>query len=68
MLLVSEMVKGFSYILERDLTYTCSDSTRKAIITAQREYQSMCDEYPELVVKSFGEFKPEESNSGWLWA
>lgn len=68
MMLVAEMVKGFGYILERDLEYTCSDGTRKAIITAQKEYEIMSEEYPELVVKSFGEFRPDESNSGWLWA
>jgi len=67
-LLVTEMLKGFGYILEKDSNHTCSDGTHKAVITAKAEYDRLSEEYPELIVKSFGEFKPEENNSGWLWS
>ncbi len=68
LMLMSEMVKSFGYLLEDKIVPTCNDDTMKAIIIAQQEYQTMCDLYPELIVKSFGEFKPEGKNSGRYWA
>ncbi len=68
LLLLSEMVKSFGYLMEDKIVPTCSEGTMKAVTIAQREYQTIADLYPELIVKSFGEFKPEDSNSGWLWA
>ena len=70
LLVVDEMVKSFGYLLEKDYKgYDCaSEATYKASSKAKEELSELSEKYPELVVKLFGEFRPDETNSGWLWS
>jgi len=67
LLFVDSMVKSFGYMLSQDTVSLCSQTTYISVSKAANEYRLMIEEYPELVVKVLGEFKPEKTNSGWIW-
>ena len=67
LLLVSEVMNQLSYLSTPTFKSSANEGTLKAIETSKIEYNMFKDEYPELIVKSLGEYRPEETNIGWLW-
>ncbi|RLC44457.1 MAG: hypothetical protein DRH57_09160, partial [Candidatus Cloacimonadota bacterium] len=61
LLLLDSMIKSFGYMLLADSLSLCSRTTYINVSKAEKEYQLMIEEYPELIVKDLGEYKPEET-------
>jgi len=66
-MLVDQMLKSFGYMLDESSLHLCSKGTYTNVQNAKEEYKSLVEYYPELIVKVHGEFKPERTNSGWMW-
>ena len=67
LLLVSEVMNQLGYLDTKVFRQVANEGTLKAIETSKMEYAKFKDKYPELIVKSFGEYRPDEPNVGWLW-